>query len=77
MYSILALNIGSEGDKIKKKTVSASASPVFFSQNFVTLVADFGPKLKTWSHQIMFYTNNFFPCEFAENKMADPTWRKT
>ena len=28
----------------------------FFSRNFVTLVANFEPKLKTWSHQIMFYT---------------------
>ena len=30
----------------------------FFSRNFVTLVADFWPKLKTWSPQIMFYTRN-------------------
>ena len=30
----------------------------FFSRNFVTLVADFGPLLKTWSYPIMFYTNN-------------------
>ena len=28
----------------------------FFSRNFVPLVADFGPKLKTWSRQVMFYT---------------------
>ena len=40
MFLILALTIGSEGDKISKKTVSASASPVFF-RNFVTLGADF------------------------------------
>ena len=44
--------------EFREKTVSASASPVFFSRNFVTLVADFGPKLKTWSRQIMFYTKS-------------------
>ena len=56
MFSIMALKIGSEGEKFREKTVSASASPFFFSQNFVTLVADFEPKFKTWSRQIMFYT---------------------
>ena len=29
--------------KFREKTVSANASPVFFSRNFVTPVADFGP----------------------------------
>ena len=32
MFSIMALKIGFEGDKISKKTVSASASPIFFSK---------------------------------------------
>ena len=56
MFSILAQNRRRGWQNFEKKTASASASPVFFSQNFVTLVADFGPKLKTWSRQIMFYT---------------------
>ena len=41
----------------EKKTGEALAETVF-SRNFVTLVADFGPKLKTWFRQIMFYTRN-------------------
>ena len=42
MSSIMALKIGSEGDKIsRKKTGEALAETVFFSQNFVTLGADF------------------------------------
>ena len=41
----------------QKKTVSANASPVF-SLNFVTLVVDFGTKLKTQFRQIMFYVIN-------------------
>ena len=48
---------------------------VFFSQNFVTLVADFGPKHDLTRSCFILIT--FFLCEFAENKMADPTWRKT
>ena len=45
------LNFGSKSatrvTKFREKTVSADASPVFFSRNFVTLVADFEPKFKT------------------------------
>ena len=41
MFSIMALKIGSEGDKIsRKKTGEALAETVFF-RNFVTLGADF------------------------------------
>ena len=57
MFSILALKIGSEGDKISRKKLSRLTPRQFFSRNFVTLVANFEPKLKTWSRQIMFYTN--------------------
>ena len=56
MFSILALKIGSEGDKILRKKLSRLTPRQFFSRNFVTLVANFEPKLKTWSRQIMFYT---------------------
>ena len=56
MFSILALKIDSEGDKISRKKLSRLTPRQFFSQNFVTLVADFEPKFKTWSRQIMFYT---------------------
>ena len=59
MFSILALKIGSEGDKILRKNCLGWRLASFFSRNFVTLVADFEPKLKTWSRQIMFYTNIF------------------
>ena len=41
MFSIMALKIGSEGDKIsRKKTGEALAETVFF-RNFVILGADF------------------------------------
>ena len=59
MFSILALKIGSEGDKILRKKLSRLTPRQFFSRNFVTLVANFEPKLKTWSRQSMFYTKKF------------------
>ena len=58
MFSIMALKIGSKGDKISRKNCLGWRLASFFSRNFVILVADFEPKLKTWSRQIMFYTKN-------------------
>ena len=41
MFSILALKIGSKGDKISRKKLSRLTPRQFFSRNFVTLGADF------------------------------------
>ena len=39
----------------------------WYCQFFVTLVANFEPKFKTWSRQIMFYTNNFWNFQKIQN----------
>ena len=62
MFSIMALKIGSEGDKIsRKKTGEALAEPVFF-RNFVKFGADF--ESPNWKHDLarlcfMLYTPNY------------------
>ena len=50
MFSILAQNRRRGWQNLRKKTGEAL--------NFVILGADFEPKLKTWSRQIMFYIKN-------------------
>ena len=62
MFSILALKIGSEGDKISRKKLSRLTPRQFFSQNFVTLGADF--ESQNWKHDLvrlcfMLYTPSF------------------
>ena len=54
MFSILAQNR-------RRKKLSRLMPRQFFSRNFVTLVGNFEPKLKTWSRQIMFHTKNKMP----------------
>ena len=41
MFSIMALKIGAEGDKISRKKTGEALAETVFSGNFVTLVAEF------------------------------------
>ena len=62
MFSILALKIGSEGDKISRKKTGEALAETVFSRNFVTLGADF--EGHNWKHDLarlcfMLYTPSY------------------
>ena len=50
MFSIMALKIGSEGDKISRKKTGGALAKTVFSQNFVTVGADF--EGHNWKHDL-------------------------